>query len=130
MNRVRNREGRGWHARQAHAEQNIGLIEKSALSIHALSMNFLANSHSSHHVRIDIDICLLSADEKGLVLTNVFVCIKLFEISPETTDGEAKYKKMTTNGLFGPLSGHSTLNCIVKECLHLKPECESTSRDD
>ncbi|CAB1429583.1 unnamed protein product [Pleuronectes platessa] len=30
VNRVRNGEGRGWHARQAHAEQNIGLIEKSA----------------------------------------------------------------------------------------------------
>lgn len=29
--------GGGWHARQAHAEQNIGLIEKSALSIHAPS---------------------------------------------------------------------------------------------
>lgn len=37
VNRVRDWEGRGWHARQAHAEQNIGLIEKSALSIHAPS---------------------------------------------------------------------------------------------
>lgn len=51
VNRVRNGEGQGWHARQAHAEQNIGLIEKSALSIHGQSNSlFTPRSRSPPHV--------------------------------------------------------------------------------
>lgn len=51
VNRVRNGEGQGWHARQAHAEQNIGLIEKSALSIHGHSNSlFTPRSRSPPHV--------------------------------------------------------------------------------
>lgn len=54
---------RGWHARQAHAEQNIGLIEKSTPSIHALSYPLFTNLHFSHHIRTVY--LYLSADNKG-----------------------------------------------------------------
>lgn len=45
VNRVRNGVGEGWHARQAHAEQNIGLIEKSTPSFMPYTISFSSSTH-------------------------------------------------------------------------------------
>lgn len=71
MNRVRNGEGRGWHARQAHAEQNIGLIEKSALSIHALSNPLFHQTPALLIMYVQyININPLSPEDKSFGATN------------------------------------------------------------
>lgn len=71
MNRVRNGEGGGWHARQAHAEQNIRLIEKKC-SLHSCPIQ-----SPFHHTPTPLimyvqysDIYLLSADDKGFGVTD------------------------------------------------------------
>lgn len=80
MNRVRNGEGGGWHARQAHAEQNIGLIEKSALSIHALSNPLFTRislfSSCTYSTSVSVG-CLLITEEIQCVCMHWVICDKL-----------------------------------------------------
>lgn len=103
VNRVRNGEGQGWHARQAHAEQNIGLIEKSALSIHAHSNRLL---HQTPALPITcmqrIDIYLLSADDLRFNQIKMFlICdLELLQVNPDKTDGAVRRAQMTANCLF------------------------------
>lgn len=140
VNRVRNGEGQGWHARQAHAEQNIGLIEKSALSIHAHSNRLLHRTPALLIACMQrIDIYLLSADDLRFIRFNqikmFLICdLKLLQVNPDETDGAVRRAQMTANCLFFDHSevalhvSGGPINCRCTGHLHQRPSCESTSR--